>query len=59
VLTERRVPEGDWYLARAGRLRIYIHDTKHDSCKADIVDLFRCVDIGYNKITDVVGHGDI
>jgi hypothetical protein len=41
VLTERLVPVGDWYLARAGRLRIYIHDTNHDSFKVDIVDLFK------------------
>jgi hypothetical protein len=41
VLTERLVPEGDWYLARAGRLRIDIHDNNHDSFKVDIVDSFK------------------
>jgi hypothetical protein len=41
VLTERLVPEGDWYLARDGRLRIDIHDTSHDSFKVDVVDLFK------------------
>jgi hypothetical protein len=54
VLTVRLVPEGDWYLARAGRLVIDIHDTNQDSCKVDIVDLFKCVDTGYNPNTDVV-----
>jgi hypothetical protein len=58
VLTERLVPEGDWYLTRAGRLRINIHDTNHDSWRVDIFDLFKSVDTGYNKITDVVGRGD-
>jgi hypothetical protein len=59
VLTERLVPEGIWYLARAGRLSFDIHGTNHDSCKVDIVDLFKCVDISYNRNTDVVGRGDI
>jgi hypothetical protein len=59
VLKERLVPEGDCYLARAGRLRINIQDTNHDSWRAAIVDLFKSVDTGYNKITDVVDCGDI
>jgi len=33
VLTERPVPEGNWFKARAGHLRIDIQDSKHNSWK--------------------------
>jgi hypothetical protein len=58
VLTERLVPEGDLYLARAGRLRIDIDDTNHDSFKVDIIDLFNeLIQVTINA--DVLARGDI
>ena len=58
MLAERLVPEGSWFKARAGRLRIDIQDSNHTF--GELIMLVYCSSLigEYNKITDVVRRSD-